>query len=686
MNNKSDNILNLKRDVFYASLFFIFCSLFSLTLVNLSRLGLDVPSSLNVLIITIIIKIGLSPFWFSFDKKDIQNNFIYIKFSFSILLSFLLIFLGFLSPYVYYFFALVLILFSIYKLKNLIGEIDFKLLIVLFIFSSFLVANYIPLKIEYFYSPEITLYGLGGNQTMQGAAITNIFKNYNAISLGADGTENFLYKYHYGLYIWWSSISLISNTNSLFVIPFTQQAILIPMIFFATYISSLAFLKNSLRISLLILTIFSFILFDIFSGKLYYDSETYTSSLIFLILLIPIIKYLIENNKNDKNNLLISLILIFFIPLISSLKLTTGYLFCILIASTFFYKRNYKINYFFIILTVLFGVLSLTLFMPSSYTGLAFWRLYSSYGQLFLYQNFFSIVLPSIFLLNLFYRINFMSSYVLKRRQKKNFYKKIFRWLFNKQATYQKIALIAYFGSILPIFIIPVGSTAVYNIVHLHWIFLVLALSFLVNNSVFNLSKKKLFISSFILVFFVILMKPSSIHLNTLESFFEKTLNIEINGAGKLKNIIFSNIKKEKKIFSDLQLENINQNSLNKILNKAISYNRIYKKDFAIYIPKRNSGFWEIIRRNNLPYWCSSTTFLIPALTGLQMLKGVQDPSLCETYYVAGPSEYSKNTYLDNLDINKICIHAKKKKINYIYQINDIANIKSIELIDCKLQ
>ena len=40
-------------------------------------------------------------------------------------------------------------------------------------------------------------------------------------------------------------------------------------------------LKNSHRIELLFLTIFFFILFDIFSGKLHYDSETYSASLIF---------------------------------------------------------------------------------------------------------------------------------------------------------------------------------------------------------------------------------------------------------------------------------------------------------------------------------------------------------------------------------------------------------------------
>ena len=91
-----------------------------------------------------------------------------------------------------------------------------------------------------------------------------------------------------------------------------------------------------------------------------------------------------------------------------------------------------------------------------------------------------------------------------------------------------------------------------------------------------------------------------------------------------------------------------------------------------------------MLRRNELPYWCSSSSFIIPALIGVQLIKGVQDPSLCSTYYVAGPSEYPKSSYPDNLSRDKICLHAKRKKINYIYQIEDMTNIKNNYLIECK--
>ena len=679
-NTNSNITYNLKTDVFYASFFFITCSLFSLFLINLSRLGLDVPANLNILIITIILNLGLSPYLFSFD-----NNIGYIhtclKISLSILLSFLLIFLGFISPYIYYFFATVFIFISIYKIKKLIRKINFKLLLTLLIFSLFFVVNYIPWKIEYFYSPEITIFGLGGNQTMQGAALTNIFKNFKVFSLGADGTENFLYKYHYGLYAWWASISSISKTNSLFVIPFTQQAVLMPMIFFSTYISSLSFLKNSSRINLLFLTIFFFVLFDIFSGKLHYDSETYTSSLIFLILTLPLIKYVLENKKND---IFISVLLIILIPIISSLKLTTGYLFCILIGTTFFYKRNYFINYIFIFLVFSFGMISVNLFMPSGYTEQSLWRVYSSLGQLFIYENFFCIILPLLYLLNLFFKIKFKPIISFKKRLNKNFIKKIIRWLFNKQLSFQKISIIAFVGSILPIFIIPVGATAVYNIIHSHWLFLILTLSFLINDKVLNISISKLFLTSLVLISFVLFLKPVNIKHNILQSFFEKTLDKDISGPGELKNILISNIKNEKKFFNDLQLKNINQNSLSKILNQARNYEKIYNNDFAIYIPKKNLLFWEIMKNNDLPYWCSSTTFLIPALTGIQMVKGIQDPSLCKTYFVAGPSEYPKSSYLDNLSNFKLCNHAKTKKINNIFRINDILNTDNNEMVECK--
>ena len=454
-----------------------------------------------------------------------------------------------------------------------------------------------------------------------------------------------------------------------------------PMIFFSTYISSLSFLKNSSRINLLFLTIFFFVLFDIFSGKLHYDSETYTSSLIFLILTLPLIKYVLENKKND---IFISVLLIILIPIISSLKLTTGYLFCILIGTTFFYKRNYFINYIFIFLVFSFGMVSVNLFMPSGYTEQSLWRVYSSLGQLFIYENFFCIILPLLYLLNLFFKIKFKPIISFKKRLNKNFIKKIIRWLFNKQLSFQKISIIAFVGSILPIFIIPVGATAVYNIIHSHWLFLILTLSFLINDKVLNISISKLFLTSLVLISFVLFLKPVNIKHNILQSFFEKTLDKDISGPGELKNILISNIKNEKKFFNDLQLKNINQNSLSKILNQARNYEKIYNNDFAIYIPKKNLLFWEIMKNNDLPYWCSSTTFLIPALTGIQMVKGIQDPSLCKTYFVAGPSEYPKSSYLDNLSNFKLCNHAKTKKINNIFRINDILNTDNNEMVECK--
>ena len=95
-----------------------------------------------------------------------------------------------------------------------------------------------------------------------------------------------------------------------------------------------------------------------------------------------------------------------------------------------------------------------------------------------------------------------------------------------------------------------------------------------------------------------------------------------------------------------------------------IGLKNIHANNFAIYIPKNNSDFWKIIKRNKLPYWCSSTTFVIPALSGIQLIKGIQDPKLCETYYVAGPSEYEKNSYIDNLNFKEICIYARKKSLD----------------------
>ena len=148
--------------------------------------------------------------------------------------------------------------------------------------------------------------------------------------------------------------------------------------------------------------------------------------------------------------------------------------------------------------------------------------------------------------------------------------------------------------------------------------------------------------------------------------------------------MIFNNIKTNKTLFSEQQKKNIQNNNLNLIIKKINNYKDKYK-NISIYIPKYNEEFWHIIKKNNKSYWCSSTSFLIPALSGVSKIKGLQDPNLCETYYIAGPSEYSSDAYLSNLNDSEICLYARKRSIEYIYKFNSIDNEKDNILLSCKI-
>ncbi len=670
---------NLKINIFYGSFFFIICSLFTLLFLNICRLGLETPFKLNSIIVILIFNIGLSPFLINYEKYRENNDIIFIKISFAILFSFFFILCGFFFSKIYFVITTFLIILSIIKLKDIVQYISFKLLLVLFILSSLFIVNYIPWKIEYIFSPEITLFGLGGNQTMQGAALTNIIKNYRAVSLGGDGTEHFLYKYHYGTYLWWASLSIISNAKPLILIPFVQLGLFVPMIFFATYISVNSFISKNYKPELLFFCILFFIIFDAISGKLHYDSETYTLSLVVLILLLPLLRYTLNSQKH-----FFTIILILFIPILSSLKLSTGFLYCVLLGLIFLYNRKMKINYFYFFVSAFFGIISLKLFMPTSYTDLGLWRLYSSYNQILSYQTLICIILPSLYMLNIFFKFKYSSAiFNIKLRKSQNKIKKLFRWLINSKLSFPKLIIISTFFSVLPVFALPVGATGIYNIIHLHWVFLIFFIAKINNHGLMRNNLKKLISISFIILIPIIIFKPANIKLGIIKDLFEETSKTEINGPKQLRLIIFENLKNNGKVFNETQAQNIKNNSLNLILNETKKFYNDHSHKFAIYVPKKNIEFWELLKRNNLAYWCSSTGFVIPALSGIQLIKGVQDPKLCETYYVAGPSEYGKNSYLTNLNNLQICKYAKQKNIEYIYIFNSLYTSEKNNFINC---
>lgn len=671
---------NLKLNIFYGSFFFIACSLFTLFFLNICRLGLETPFEINLIIVILIFNIGLSPFLVNYEKYKTNHDIIFIKISFAILFSFFFILSGFFFSKIYFFITIFLIFFSIIKLKDIVNLISFKLLLALLLLSSLFIVNYIPWKIEYLFSPEITLFGFGGNQTMQGAALTNIIKNYGAVSLGVDGTEHFLYKYHYGTYLWWASLSIISNTKPLILIPFVQLGLFVPMIFFATYISVNSFVSKNYKPELLFFCILFFIIFDTISGKLHYDSETYTFSLVVLILLLPLLNYTLNSQKH-----FFTIILILFIPILSSLKLSTGFLYCVFLGLIFLYNRKMKINYFYFFVSAILGIISLKLFMPTSYTNLGLWRLYSSYNQILSYQTLICIILPSLYILNIFFKFQYSSAiFHIKLRQPQNKIKKLTRWFIDTKLSFPKLIIISTVFSVLPVFVLPVGATGVYNIIHLHWVFLILFIATINNHGLIGNNLKKLISISYIILIPVIIFKPANIKLDIITALFEDTLKTEISGPKQLRSIIFENLKTNGKVFNEIQAYNIKNSSLNVILNETKNFYNDHSSKFAIYVPKKNNEFWELLKRNNFAYWCSSTGFIIPALSGIQLIKGVQDPNLCKTYYVAGPSEYEMKSYLTNLNNLEICEYAKEKNIEYIYIFNSLYTFEKNNFIDCK--
>lgn len=681
--------LELKKTIFFGSVFLISTCIFSLLIINFFRIGLFMPLKLNFLIILLTFSLATCPFLVNIDDPNLRLGNFFTKVSLIILTFFLLPLLGFASSSLYFFIVTISIFFALYKIKSFALRVPFLSIFIIILFSIFFSIINIPDKIEYFFSPEITSFGYGGNQTMQGAAITNIIKNYGIVSMGIDGLESFQYKYHWGVYLWWAAIGKISLSDGLYLVPFTRVAVLTPMIFYSLFIFTLSFLQNFSKSFLLFqITFFLVVFFDLMGGRLHYDSETYGASIIVLLLILPSFLFFLKKKDYSKLDYLFIYFLIASIVPISGFKLTTGLIVCILVFLIIFYKINYKnifISIFFFISLLASGIMSYLLFMPSSYTSLSPMLLYFSTTQMFASSTFFMLLLPILFLGNFFFKAdshktkNFNYLVFKKRLQKNNYLKKIIRWIIQKNITWPKACFIVSIGSILPLFVMPVGSTAISNLVQLHWLFFPLLFLFILKNAEFLTNLKFLFIPSvFLILISASMLKPSTLNKEQLRNFFKE---ISKDGSKKITNSIKQNIKNNDFLFNSFETKKIKENTLNLILSDAKKYSLAYKRNFAIYVPKSNSDFWNIMKEKS-PYWCSSASFIIPSLSGIQMLKGVQDPKDC-SIYVAGPSEYKASSFTQDLSNSNICKYSKLKNINKIYRLNDIKNKKNNFLLDC---
>jgi hypothetical protein len=111
--------------------------------------------------------------------------------------------------------------------------------------------------------------------------------------------------------------------------------------------------------------------------------------------------------------------------------------------------------------------------------------MYFSYSQVLSAKNLFSLLIPTLFIIGFFYKIKYSSLYsnnffFVKKRFLK--LKLVYRWLINKKISWRKMIFITYFFSIIPFFFVPVGSVGIYNLIHLHWLFLPLFVIFILRN------------------------------------------------------------------------------------------------------------------------------------------------------------------------------------------------------------
>ena len=462
-----------------------------------------------------------------------------------------------------------------------------------------------------------------------------------------------------------------------------QYIIFVPsFIFFVNYVAATA---SNFKESFLYYISFSFFLLIlseiIFTYHYsYFDSVTLPLSLICILSSVPtllIFSYL----KNNIFKFYLSIFLILFSILIFSNKVSSGFLYLLMISWIFF--RNYKLSkelFFLAIFTFLIFYLNYFLFSPKTNDYLGYdGKLFDYFFILKVYMQI-SVFSPYLFVATYLMLINFS----LKK---------------NKQKLYFEEALLVI--TLASLFFILLGIPRDSGVSFFTYVPLIISIPMIVSKIslidfkklLIDKNKKikniKMIVAMFAVSVFLFISIDRAINIAPQREIIKKIvhMNNKLSNNKILNNniteadYIRDNLKKNYTIFNKDFQEKITLNFFSQIryLAKKIEVN----PHIGFFVPPDNKLIWNFSDKNTLRYTaCSSTLHIIPSLIGYATILGAHPLEY------GCPKEAYTNNYLPynnsrNLDKNKLCERAKKINFKTIYILKEENNDLKTNVVHC---
>ena len=654
------------------------------------RLNLETPLILIFNLLLILFISFFFPYFLLrkfFSKKKTIFNCLYPFLSiFLILLIVASLYFGNKIIIIYYFAALYCIYFLTLEFFNIkkiyvIKYLPLYLLLLIFILFYYFV-TISNSNLTGVFSPEQALLGLLNHDTKFHSAISYNIQNLGQISLGLDGYAPITYHYFYHFFI--AAIGSVSNSQPLWTMSAVQYIIFVPsFIFFVNYVAATA---SNFKESFLYYISFSFFLLIlseiIFTYHYsYFDSVTLPLSLICILSSVPtllIFSYL----KNNIFKFYLSIFLILFSILIFSNKVSSGFLYLLMISWIFF--RNYRFTITIFILaffTIVIFYLNYLLFTPkindyATYSGKIFDFLYilKVYGQI-------SVFSPYLFIATYLLLINFY--FKLKSRPEMYFA--------------ESLLIIAVASLIFLLLGVPQDSSVAF----FTYVPLIISVPMIVSKIslidfkklLIDKNKKikniKMIVAMFAVSVFLFISIDRAINIAPQREIIKKIvhMNNKLSNNKILNNniteadYIRDNLKKNYTIFNKDFQEKITLNFFSQIryLSNKIEVN----PHIGFFVPPDNKLIWNFSDKNTLRYTaCSNALHIIPSLIGYATILGAHPLEYrC-------PKEAYTNNYLPynnsrNLDKNKLCERAKKINFKTIYILKEENNDLKTNVVRC---
>lgn len=174
------------------------------------------------------------------------------------------------------------------------------------------------------YSPEQSLIGTMTHDTTFHSAIAFLIQNFGVPSLGVDGIIPI--RYHFGSHFWLAALGRLTLSEPVFSYGAAVPIVLAPTLIAALFLSAVSIDHGRKSLPAYLLVGLALVLLsDAIGWKSYYISESYTCGLIGLLLLLPLLALIADDEVLSSHQLSIALLIaVLMIPLLLVLKVSVG--------------------------------------------------------------------------------------------------------------------------------------------------------------------------------------------------------------------------------------------------------------------------------------------------------------------------------------------------------------------------